>query len=92
MLLNQKDSIIEGIKYAQDMIDGSMTLMLMTSDGIYAARDKLGRTPVALGKKDDGYCISFESFAYLNLGYSHYRELGPAGNCFCKLGSGQNSF
>lgn len=77
-VINQKDSIIEGIKYAQDMIDGSMTLMLMTSDGIYAARDKLGRTPVALGKKDDGYCISFESFAYLNLGYSHYRELGPA--------------
>ena len=58
-VINQKDSIVEGIKSAQDMIDGSMTLMLMTADGIYAARDKLGRTPIALGKKEDGYCISF---------------------------------
>ncbi|MBR4555737.1 MAG: amidophosphoribosyltransferase [Ruminococcus sp.] len=77
-VINQSDSIVEGIRSVQDHIDGSMTVMLMTSKGIYAARDKLGRTPVALGKKEDGSrCISFESFAYLNLGYSHDRELGP---------------
>lgn len=77
-VINQKDSIIDGIRYVQEIVDGSMTLLLMTSKGIYAARDKLGRTPVALGQKDTGWCVSFESFAYLNLGYSHLRELGPA--------------
>lgn len=76
-IINQKDNLIEGIQYAQDLIDGSMTMALMTPKGIYAARDKMGRTPVAVGKKDDGYCISFESFAYLNLGYTDERELGP---------------
>ncbi|MCI5597089.1 MAG: amidophosphoribosyltransferase [Lachnospiraceae bacterium] len=76
-IINQKDNLIEGIQYAQELIDGSMTMALMTPKGIYAARDKLGRTPVAIGKKDDGYCISFESFAYLNLGYTDERELGP---------------
>ena len=59
------------------MIEGSMTLMIMTADGIYAARDKLGRTPLVLGRKEGAYCASFESFAYFNLGYSDYRELGP---------------
>ena len=49
----------------------------MTKDGIYAARDLMGRTPVVIGKKEDAYCVSFENFAYLNLGYSHDRELGP---------------
>ena len=78
-VINQCDTIVEGIRFAQEKIKGSMTLMLMTSEGIYAARDKLGRTPVALGVKEDGSrCISLESFAYLNLGYSHDRELGPA--------------
>ncbi len=77
-VINQCETIVEGIRFAQEKIKGSMTLMLMTADGIYAARDKLGRTPVALGVKEDGSrCISFESFAYLNLGYSHDRELGP---------------
>ena len=76
-LINQKDNIVEGIQYAQERIDGSMTLMLLTERGIYIARDKLGRTPVALGKKNGAYCASFESFAYLNLGYEDYRELGP---------------
>lgn len=76
-IINQKDNLIEGIQYAQELIDGSMTMALMTPKGIYAARDKLGRTPVAIGKKEDGYCISFESFAYLNLGYTDERELGP---------------
>lgn len=75
-LINQCDSIVEGIKHAQDIIDGSMTMLLLTPDGIYAARDKVGRTPVILGQKKDALCASFESFAYLNLGYSDYRELG----------------
>ena len=76
-LINQKDNIIEGIRYAQERIDGSMSIMILTPQGIYCARDKLGRTPIVLGKKPEGYCASFESFAYLNLGFSDYRELGP---------------
>lgn len=76
-IINQKDNLIEGIQYAQEVIDGSMTMLLLTPKGIYAARDKMGRTPVAIGKKEDGFCLSFESFAYLNLGYTPERELGP---------------
>ena len=68
-IINQKENLIEGIRYAQEIIDGSITLMLLTPKGIYAARDRLGRTPVILGRKEDAFCISFESFAYLNLGY-----------------------
>lgn len=76
-LINSKDSIVEGIKYAQSRIDGSMSMLILTSKGIYAARDKLGRTPIIIGKKDEAFCASFESFAYLNLGYENYNELGP---------------
>ena len=76
-LINQRDNIVEGIQYAQSVIKGSMTILLLTAKGIYAARDALGRTPVVLGKKDGAYCASFESFAYLNLGYEPLRELGP---------------
>lgn len=76
-LINTKDNLVEGIQYAQEVIEGSMTMVLLTEKGIYAARDKMGRTPIAIGKKDDGYCVAFESFAYLNLGYSDVRELGP---------------
>ena len=76
-IINQKDNLVEGIQYAQELIEGSMTILLMTPKGIYASRDRLGRTPVAVGKKEDGYCVSFESFAYLNLGYTDYKELGP---------------
>lgn len=76
-IINQKDNFIEGIKYAQEVIEGSISILLLTPKGIYAARDKAGRTPIAIGKKDDGYCASFESFAYLNLGYSDYKSLGP---------------
>ena len=76
-VINQRDNLIEGIRYAQELIDGSMTMLLMTSKGIYAARDRYGRTPVTIGGKDNAYCISFESFAYLNLGYATERELGP---------------
>ena len=76
-LINQQDNLIDGIRYAQQMIDGSMTILIMTSKGIFAARDRLGRTPVVIGHKEDAYCVSFESFAYLNLGYTEYKELGP---------------
>lgn len=76
-VINQKENLIDGIRYAQEIIDGSMTLMLMTPKGIYAARDRMGRTPVILGHKEDSYCLTFESYAYLNLGYEDYRELGP---------------
>lgn len=76
-VINQKPNLIEGIQYAQETIDGSMTMLIMTPKGILAARDKLGRTPVAVGKKEGAYCVSFESFAYLNLGYTSERELGP---------------
>lgn len=76
-IINQKENFVEGIRYAQEIIDGSMSMLILTEKGIYAARDKLGRTPIAVGKKEGGYCFSFESFAYLNLGYTDYRELGP---------------
>lgn len=77
-LICKKDSIVEGIQYVQEIIDGSMTLLLMTKEGLYAARDRYGRTPLVIGHKEDAYCISFESFAYINLGFSDYKELGPA--------------
>ena len=76
-VINQRDNLIEGIQYAQELIDGSMTILIMTPKGIYAARDRMGRTPVTIGRKDEAFCISFESFAYLNLGYVPERELGP---------------
>lgn len=76
-IINQKENIIDGIKYAQEIIEGSMTMLILTPKGIFAARDRYGRTPVVIGKKDDGYCATFEAFAYLNLGYTDYKELGP---------------
>ena len=76
-IINQKENLIDGIRYAQELINGSMTLMLMTPKGIYAARDRMGRTPVVIGRKEDAYCITFESYAYLNLGYEDHKELGP---------------
>ena len=76
-LINQKDTLVEGILHAQQVIQGSMTILLLTKDGIIAARDKMGRLPVLLGKNSDGYCVSFESFAYTKLGYEDAYELGP---------------
>ena len=76
-IINQKSTIAEGIHYAQELIRGSMTLLLMTKEGIYAARDKFGRTPVQVGKNEYGYCVCFESFSFLNLGYVPEKELGP---------------
>jgi len=76
-LINQKKNLIEGIRYALESVDGSVSMLLMNEKGIYAARDKYGRTPVVIGKKDEAFCISFENFAYRNLGYKDYKELGP---------------
>jgi len=76
-LINQKDSFVEGILHAQEIIQGSMTILLLTRDGIIAARDKMGRLPVLIGKNDGGHCVSFESFAYHKLGYEDAYELGP---------------
>ncbi|MBR6501878.1 MAG: amidophosphoribosyltransferase [Clostridia bacterium] len=77
-LINQKETFVDGIKYAQDQIDGTMSILILTSKGaIIAARDKLGRIPILIGKNDDGYAVTFESFAYQKLGYTDERELGP---------------
>ena len=76
-LINQKDSLLEGIRHAQDVIDGSATILLLTPEGIIAARDKLGRLPVLVGQNEKGCCVSFESFAYQKLGYQTAYELGP---------------
>ena len=78
-LINERDSLVEGIQHMQRVIDGSMTVLLMTAKGeIIAARDKVGRLPILVGKDEDGYCVSFESFAFQKLGYTKEYELGPA--------------
>lgn len=77
-LINQRSDLISGIKYAQEAIEGSVTLLILTEDdAIIAARDKLGRLPVLIGKDEEGYAVSFESFAYQKLGYEKDYELGP---------------
>ncbi len=76
-LINQKENFIEGIQYALEKVDGSLSILILTPNGIYAARDKMGRTPVILGKKEDAICACFESYSFLNLGYQTLRELGP---------------
>ncbi|MDE5974881.1 MAG: amidophosphoribosyltransferase, partial [Eubacterium sp.] len=73
-IINQKENFIDGIRYAQELIDGSMSMLILTPKGVYCARDKMGRTPIVIGKKAEGYCASFESFAFLNLGYTDYKE------------------
>jgi len=80
-LICRKNSVPEGIRYAQELIEGSMTMLVAADGGLYAARDKLGRTPLFIGKKcngENGFCASFESFAYINLGYETHHALGPA--------------
>ena len=74
-LIAQKDSFTEGIKYAQEKIEGTMSLIILTDKGIIAARDKMGRLPIIVGKRGDGFCVSLESFAFQKLGYSTYKEL-----------------
>ena len=76
-LIDQCDSITEGIRYAQTRIEGSMSMLLLNKDGVYAARDWMGRTPIILGHKDGAYCAAFESFSYMNLGYRYVRDLKP---------------
>ncbi len=77
-LINSQSSIVEGIQYAQEQIEGSLTLLIMTEDGqLIAARDKMGRLPVLIGRDGDGYCVTFESFAYGKLDYVDEHELGP---------------
>lgn len=77
-LINKKDSFAEGIKFAQDVIDGTAAILLLNNDGtIIAARDKMGRLPVIIGRNDDGYSVSFESFAFEKLEYEKVKELGP---------------
>ncbi len=77
-LINQKSDFVDGIKFAQRVIKGSMSILILKNDGsLIAARDRLGRTPILIGKNEDGYCVSFESFAYKKLGYEDEKELGP---------------
>lgn len=76
-LICKRKTLVEGIRYVQEVVEGSITMLLMTKDEIFAARDRLGRTPLVIGKKEDAFCASFESFAYINLGYTDYKELGP---------------
>ena len=77
-LINQKDDLASGILHAQEVIDGSMTILILTEEGeIIAARDSMGRLPVLIGQREDGYCVSFESFAYHKLDYQDAYELGP---------------
>ena len=77
-IINQKDDMVEGIRYLQEKVEGSLSILVLTNQGIYVARDRLGRTPVMIGKKEGAYCAAFESFSYMNLGYTDYKELGPA--------------
>ena len=76
-LINQKDNLVDGIRHAQELIKGSATIIILTRDAIIAARDRVGRLPVLVGKDEDGHCVSFESFAYHKLGYEDAYELGP---------------
>ena len=76
-LINQKDSFVEGIHHAQDAIDGTATIIILTADSLIAARDKLGRLPLHVGKNEAGFCVTFESFTYHKLGYDDFHELGP---------------
>ena len=77
-LVSQKSSFVEGIQFAQRVIEGTANILILTEDGrLIAARDRLGRIPVQIGKDENGYCASFEQFAYTKLGFEHVKELGP---------------
>ena len=78
-LINKKGDFVEGIKFVHQVVKGTTTIIILTDKGsIIAARDRVGRLPVQVGRNDEGYCVSFESFAYQKLGYEDYKELGPA--------------
>ena len=77
-LINKKNDFVAGIKFAQEVIDGTASILILKDDGsLIAARDRLGRLPVIIGKSEDGYGVSFESFALEKLGYEKEKELGP---------------
>ena len=77
-LINQQEDFVSGIRYAQTVVDGTANILIMKEDGtLITARDKVGRIPVLIGKNEDGYCVTFESFAYKKLGYEDEKELGP---------------
>ena len=77
-LVSTGKDIVDGIRIAQEKIDGSMTMLILTKEGLYAARDKYGRTPLIIGQKKGAFCAASESFAFINVGYKYKRELGPA--------------
>lgn len=77
IMIDRCDTFEDGIRYVQERIRGSLSILILTKDKIIVARDKYGRTPLVIGKKEDGYCVSFESFAYFNLGYETYHIVGP---------------
>ena len=76
-LINRCGDLVEGIKFAQNLIEGTCTILLLTENGIIAARDKLGRLPIVIGKSEHGHCVSMESFACQKLGYQVCYNLGP---------------
>ena len=77
-LINQKSSFAEGIKFAQNSVDGTVNILILQENGnLIAARDRLGRIPVQIGRNEEGYCASFEEFAFTKLGYAKVCELGP---------------
>ena len=76
-LMAQKDTMVDGIMYAQERVSGTLSIAILTKDGIILARDKHGRLPIIIGKRDDGYCFSLESFAFQKLGYTTHKELEP---------------
>ena len=77
-LIDQKSSFAEGIRFAQDLIEGTASILILKDDGhLIAARDKLGRLPIVLEKNEDGFCVTFEDYAGEKLGYTYCRELGP---------------
>ncbi|MEN8208645.1 MAG: amidophosphoribosyltransferase [Candidatus Fermentibacteria bacterium] len=77
MLINQEDSFTAGLARAQDSIEGSCSVLLLTDDGIYASRDRLGRTPISIGRSGDATAVTFETAAFPNLEYEFVYELGP---------------
>jgi amidophosphoribosyltransferase len=76
-LINEGSTFTEGIQNAQERIDGSCTMLLLTDEGLYAARDRLGRTPLVLGEKPGSYAATLETCAFPNVGYAIKKYLGP---------------
>ena len=77
-LISQQPTIAEGIRYAQSVVEGTVSVLIMTPDFLIAGRDKMGRLPIHIGQDDEGCCVAFETFAYQKMGYHDAYELGPA--------------